>query len=79
MLPKHFIRISSTVSFRYFFIFVFGFSSRDVLQALIAHLVKQARDRQFEYLNAQQGVLEDESGDELWSNLQRGHCVLRAI
>ncbi len=27
-------------------------------------MVKQARDRQFEYLNAQQGVLEDESSDE---------------
>ncbi len=28
-------------------------------------MVKQARDRQLEYLNAQQGVLEDESGDEV--------------
>jgi hypothetical protein len=27
-------------------------------------IVRQARDRQFEYLNAQQGVLEDGSGDE---------------
>jgi hypothetical protein len=27
-------------------------------------MVKLARDRQFEYLNAQQKVLEDESGDE---------------
>jgi hypothetical protein len=35
-------------------------------------MVKQARDRQFEYLNAQQGVLEDESGDEFWSNPLRG-------
>jgi hypothetical protein len=31
-------------------------------------MVRQARDRQFEYLNAQQGVLVDESGDEFWSN-----------
>ncbi len=31
-------------------------------------MVKQAHDRQFEYLNAQQGVLEDENGDEYWSN-----------
>jgi hypothetical protein len=36
-------------------------------------MVRQARNRQFEYLNAQQGVLEDESGDEYWSNPQRGH------
>ncbi len=36
-------------------------------------MVRQARDRQFEYLNAQQGALEDESGDEYWSNPQRGH------
>ncbi len=36
-------------------------------------MVKQARDRQFEYLNAQQGVLEDESGgDEFWSNPHEG-------
>ncbi len=31
-------------------------------------MVKQARDRQFEYLNAQQEALEDENGDEYWSN-----------
>jgi hypothetical protein len=36
-------------------------------------MVRQARDRQFEYLNAQQGALEDESDDEYWSNPQRGH------
>ncbi len=36
-------------------------------------MVKQARDRQFEYLNAQQVALEDENGDEYWSNPQRGH------
>jgi hypothetical protein len=39
-------------------------------------MVKQARDRQFEYLNAQQGVLEDESGDEFWSNPQRRHDLV---
>jgi hypothetical protein len=27
-------------------------------------MARQARDRQFEYLNARQGALEDESGDE---------------
>jgi hypothetical protein len=31
-------------------------------------MVRQARDRQFEYLNAQQGALEAKSGDEFWSN-----------
>ncbi len=36
-------------------------------------MVRQARERQFEYLNAQQGALEGENGDEYWSNLQRGH------
>jgi hypothetical protein len=36
-------------------------------------MVKQTRDRHFEYLNAQKGALEDESGDESWSNPQRGH------
>jgi hypothetical protein len=37
-------------------------------------MVRQARDRQFEYFNAQQGALEDENGDEYyWSNPQRGH------
>ncbi len=36
-------------------------------------MVRQARDRQFEYLNAQQGALVDENGDEYWSNPQRGH------
>ncbi len=36
-------------------------------------MVKQARDRQFEYLNAQQEVLEDENGDEYWSNPQGMH------
>jgi hypothetical protein len=35
-------------------------------------MVKQARDRQFECLNAQQEALEDENGDEYWSNSQRG-------
>jgi hypothetical protein len=39
-------------------------------------MVRQARDRQFEYLNAQQGVLEDESGDEFWSNPQSGHDLV---
>jgi hypothetical protein len=34
-------------------------------------MVKQARDRHFEYLNAQQEALEDENGDEYWSNPQR--------
>ncbi len=36
-------------------------------------MVKQARNRQFEYLNAQQEALEDENGDEYWSNPQRRH------
>ncbi len=36
-------------------------------------MVKQARDRQFEYLNARQEALEDENDDEFWSNPQRGH------
>ncbi len=36
-------------------------------------MVKQARDRQFDYLNAQQEALEDENRDEYWSNPQRGH------
>ena len=36
-------------------------------------MMKQARDRQFEYLNAQQEALEEENGDEYWSNSQRGH------
>jgi hypothetical protein len=36
-------------------------------------MVKQARNRQFEYLYAQQEALEDENGDEYWSNSQRGH------
>jgi hypothetical protein len=31
-------------------------------------MVRQARDRQFEYLNAQQEALENESGEEYWSN-----------
>jgi hypothetical protein len=36
-------------------------------------IVKQARDRQFEYLNAQQEALvEDEKGDEYWSNPKGG-------
>ncbi len=39
-------------------------------------MVRQARDRQFEYLNAQQRALEDESGDEFWSNPQRGHDLV---
>jgi hypothetical protein len=39
-------------------------------------MVRQARDRQFEYLNAQQGALEDKSGDEFWSNPQRGHDLV---
>ncbi len=39
-------------------------------------MVRQARDRQFEYLNAQQGALEDESGDDFWSNPQRGHGLV---
>jgi hypothetical protein len=39
-------------------------------------MVKQARDRQFEYLNAQQGVLEDESGDEFWSNPHGGRDLV---
>ncbi len=36
-------------------------------------MVKHARDRQFEYLNAQQEALEDKNGDEYWSNPQRRH------
>jgi hypothetical protein len=36
-------------------------------------MVRQARDSQFEYLNAQQGALDDENGEEFWSNPQRGH------
>jgi hypothetical protein len=39
-------------------------------------MVRQARDRKFEYLNAQQGKLEDESGDEFWSNPHRGHDLV---
>jgi hypothetical protein len=40
-------------------------------------MVRQVRDRQFEYLNAQQGVLEDESDDEFWSNPHhRGHDLV---
>ncbi len=39
-------------------------------------MVRQAHDRQFEYLNAQQGALEDKSGDEFWSNPQRGHDLV---
>ncbi len=39
-------------------------------------MLKQARDRQFEYLNAQQGVLEDESGDESWSNPHGGRDLV---
>ncbi len=35
-------------------------------------MVKQARYRQLEYLNAQQGALEDESGDKFWSNPKQG-------
>jgi hypothetical protein len=40
-------------------------------------MAKQARDRQLEYLNAQQGVLENESGDEFWSNPQGGHDLVK--
>ncbi len=36
-------------------------------------MVRQARDRQVEYFNAQQEALEDENGDEYWSNTQRRH------
>jgi hypothetical protein len=36
-------------------------------------IVRQARDRPFEYLNAQQRALEDENGDDFCSNPQRGH------
>jgi hypothetical protein len=36
-------------------------------------MVRHAHDRQFKYLNAQQGALEDENSDEYWSNPQRGH------
>ncbi len=36
-------------------------------------MVRQACDRQFEYLNAQQGTLENDNGDEYWSNPHRGH------
>ena len=39
-------------------------------------MVKQARDRQFEYLITQQGVLEDESGDEFWSNPHGGRDLV---
>jgi hypothetical protein len=42
-------------------------------------MVKQARDRQFEYLNAQQEALEDENGDEYWSNSQRGHDLVELL
>jgi hypothetical protein len=35
-------------------------------------MVKKARDRQIEYLKAQQEVLEDESGDEFSSNSHGG-------
>ncbi len=36
-------------------------------------MVRQARDRKFEYLNARQEALEDENGGEYWSNPRRGH------
>ncbi len=36
-------------------------------------MVKQARDRQFENLDAQQEALKDENGDEYWSNPQGRH------
>jgi hypothetical protein len=39
-------------------------------------MARQARDRQLVYLNAQQGALEDESGDEFWSNPHRGHDLV---
>ncbi len=39
-------------------------------------MVKKARDRQFEYLKAQQRALENESGDEFWSNPLRGHDLV---
>ncbi len=39
-------------------------------------MVKQTRDRQFEYLYAQQGVLEDENGDEFWSNPHGGRDLV---
>jgi hypothetical protein len=42
-------------------------------------MVRQARDRQFEYLNAQQGALEDESGNEFWSNRHRGHDLVPPV
>ncbi len=35
-------------------------------------MVRQAHNRQYEYLNAQRGVLEDESSDEFWSNPHDG-------
>ncbi len=39
-------------------------------------MVRHARDRQFEYLNAQQGTLEDENGDEYWSNPHGGRDLV---
>ncbi len=39
-------------------------------------MVRQARGRQFEYLNAQQGALEDKSGDEFWSNPHGGRDLV---
>ncbi len=36
-------------------------------------MVRQASDRQFEYLNAQREALDGENGDKYWSNPQRGH------
>jgi hypothetical protein len=42
-------------------------------------MVKQARDRQFEYVNAQQGVPEDESSDEFWSNAHGGRDLVEML
>jgi hypothetical protein len=39
-------------------------------------MVRQARNEQYEYLNAQRGALEDESGDEFWSNPHGGRDLV---
>jgi hypothetical protein len=40
-------------------------------------MVRQARNEQYEYLNAQRGVLEDESGDEFRSNPHGGRDLVK--
>jgi hypothetical protein len=39
-------------------------------------MVRQARNEQYEYLNAQRGALEDESSDEFWSNPHGGRDLV---